>query len=64
MFYFYDLQLWERKRKPDEQASYTTLIARAGKQSANGLGSTSSSLANANAQIVEVANRITELAEV
>ncbi len=64
MFYFYDVQLWERKRKPDEEASYTTLVSRLGRMSQNGLGATSSSLLSTDDQIIEVAGRITELAEV
>ena len=67
MFYFHDLQLWERKKKVSKQSTGipTNLVARLNDRVAsNSLGSTLSGVDDPNSQVIEIASRVTELAQV
>jgi hypothetical protein len=65
MFYFYDIQLWERKRSQSEQRVHTSLVARLNRSTnINSLGATLSSAMNSEMQVIEVIRRVTEVAKV
>lgn len=62
--YFHDLQIWERKKFPRGVSVYTNLEATANRLAVSNLGATVSGTGDCEAQVVEVANRIQELAKV
>jgi hypothetical protein len=64
MFYFYDVQLWERKLGPEQVSVYSNLAPSQGRSSLSSLGSTVSSIQNTDMQVLEVVNRVAELAKV
>ena len=67
--YFHDIQLWERKHDTggasDDQASiYSNLVATTRRIARSSLGTTMSSLGSNDAQVIEVIERVVDMAKV
>ncbi len=62
MFYFFDVQLWERKRKADDTPIYLNLMTRKGQVAQGNLGTVLNGTTDT--QIIEIVKRVTSLAKV
>lgn len=65
--YFHDIQLWERKRRTggaSDPTVFSNLVAGVRRMAGSSIGATVSSYASNDAQVVEVIDRVVELAKV